>query len=365
MRPLEVATGIVFGTDPRPLLPATEDPRAALEAAVRTDGQVFVSFSGGRDSSTVLAAATAAARRDGLPDPIPLTIRAADVPHSHESEWQEQVVAHLGLADWVRIEAGDDLDCVGPHARGALARHGLLWPFNVHFHAPLLEHAAGGTLLTGIGGDELWGSSCAPRVRRRRHLLRLAPFAVRRAVLARREPIDFPWLRPAAREAARRAAAAESARAPFATRERMAFARGMRYLATGTASLEQVAAGAGAAIAHPLLDRGLWAAVAAATPHGGFARRADAIGAVAGHRLPEALVSRGTKAGFDGVFFGEHARAFARAWDGTGVPLDLVDAQALRAHWLGEAPDPHSFTLLQAAWLAGDRVQEPVGGLGQ
>ncbi len=41
----------------------------------------------------------------------------------------------------------------------------------------------------------------------------------------------------------------------------------------------------------------------------------------------------------------------------------MVDAAALRAHWAGEVPDPHSLTLLQAAWLAsaGDRVEQPLG----
>ena len=51
-----------------------------------------------------------------------------------------------------------------------------------------------------------------------------------------------------------------------------------------------------------------------------------------------------------------------------GVPDDVVDADALRAHWRGPStPDPHSLTLLQAAWLAsaGDRVEQPVGRLGQ
>ena len=99
----------------------------------------------------------------------------------------------------------------------------------------------------------------------------------------------------------------------------------------------------------------------------GFAGRDAALAAVAGHLLPAELVARRTKASFDGVFFDEPARAFAQDWDGSGVPDELVDPAALRAHWLGGAPDPHALTLLQAAWLAsaGDRVQQPVGALGQ
>ncbi|MDA0179868.1 asparagine synthase-related protein, partial [Solirubrobacter phytolaccae] len=197
LAPVELATGIVFGFDPPTPLPAGGVPATALEAAVRVDGPCFVSFSGGKDSSAVLAAATHVARREGLPDPVPLTLRAAHEPHSHESDWQERVVAHLGLGDWVKIEVGDELDAVGPYARRVLERHGLLWPFNTHFHLPLLERAAGGTLLTGVGGDELWSSSRAQVLRRRRRALAYAPFALRRAVLARREPIAYPWLRAA------------------------------------------------------------------------------------------------------------------------------------------------------------------------
>ena len=38
----------------------------------------------------------------------------------------------------------DELDSVGPVAQAVLRRHGPLWPFNAHFHMPLLERASGG-----------------------------------------------------------------------------------------------------------------------------------------------------------------------------------------------------------------------------
>ncbi|MDA0168632.1 asparagine synthase-related protein [Solirubrobacter taibaiensis] len=367
LAPVELATGIVFGLVAEPVpLPAGAVPAAALEAAVlgavRGDGPCCVSFSGGRDSSAVLAAATRVARREGRPDPVPLTLRAAHEPHSHESEWQELVVAHLGLDDWMRIEITDELDAVGPYARRVLERHGLLWPFNAHFHLPLLEHAVGGTLLTGIGGDELWSSSRAPVVRRRRRALAYAPFALRRAVLARREPIDYPWLRPEGVAAARRAAGGERAGEPLTVARRMAWYRGMRATATGTAALDRIAEDVGARIAHPLLDRALWGAVATAAPRAGFARRDESLRLVAGELLPEDVLTRKTKAGFDRVFFGRHARAFVARWSGAGIAETMVDVAALRQHWAGEVPDPHSLTLLQAAWLAsaGDRVEEPL-----
>lgn len=359
LAPVELATGIVFGASPVEPLPAGGAPETALERAARIDGPVFVSFSGGKDSSAVLAAATRVARREGRPDPVPLTLRAAHEPHSHESEWQERVVAHLGLSDWVRIEIDDELDAVGPYARRTLERHGLLWPFNAHFHLPLLERAAGGTLLTGIGGDELWASSRAPVLRRRRRALAYAPFALRRAVLARKEPIDYPWLRPAGVAAARRAAGADRAAEPLTVARRMAWYRGMRATATGTASLSRIADDVGARIAHPLLDRDLWGAVAAAAAHAGFTRRDDPLRLVAGTLLPEDVLTRRTKAGFDRVFFGRHARAFVNDWPGTGVPETLVDPAALHQHWTTDVPDPHSLTLLQAAWLDGAPDRAP------
>jgi asparagine synthase (glutamine-hydrolysing) len=369
LAPHELATGIVFGFGGRPeaLSDPGVTPRAAMEAAVLVErGRCFVSFSGGRDSSAVLAVATDVARRHGVPAPVPVTIRAVGEPNSLESDWQELVVAHLRLDDWIRIEIRDELDAVGPYARRALEQHGLLWPFNAHFHLPMLEQAAGGTLLTGIGGDELWAASQAPRLGRRRRALGLAPYPVRRAVLRRRSRIDYPWLRPAARRAVRHSIAGEIAAQPPGVARGMGRWRTLRSIAAGTAALDLIAGDVGASIRHPLLDRALWGAVAAAAPRAGFAGREDALRLVAGTSLPAEIVSRRTKASFDRVFFHDHARAFAGGWTGHGVPLDMVDVGALSKHWSGETADPHSLTLMQAAWLtsARERLEQPVGGRG-
>jgi asparagine synthase (glutamine-hydrolysing) len=354
LSPLEVVTGIVYGIAPAgPALAGGNPPAATLADAVRPAlqrGPTFVSFSGGRDSSAVLATAAAVARREGLAPPIPVTVRARRVPSTHETTWQERVVEHAGLDDWMRIEVGDDLDVVGPIARRGLDRHGLLWPCNAHFHTPMLEAATGGTLLTGIGGDELWASACAPVLRRRRRLLGVAPVPVQRAVLARRLALPFPWLRPRALRAARRALADDRARLPLDVHARMACTHRMRYFAVGSEALGRLAADAGARIEHPLHDRRVWGALAAAAPRAGFGSKAAAIGALAGGVLPKETVTRRTKASFDAVFFTDHARAFIDAWDGAGVP-DLVDVPALAAHWRSESPDAHTFTLLQALWV--------------
>jgi hypothetical protein len=65
------------------------------------------------------------------------------------------------------------------------------------------------------------------------------------------------------------------------------------------------------------------------------------------------------------VFFNRHSRAFVGSWDGSGAPEGLIDAEALREHWLGEAPTAQTFPLLQALWLARDRVQQPLGAVAQ
>jgi hypothetical protein len=378
---VELACGMVLGSEPAALARPAGGTLAALEAAVLPAlrrSPCLVSFSGGRDSSLVLAVAARAARRAGLPDPVPATIRAPAVPEADEAGWQEQVVAELGLRDWVRVEVGGELDAVGPVASAALRCHGLLWPFNAHFHVPLLEAARGGSLLTGIGGDELFraaaasrlGALVAARVRPRprdagRVALAAAPRSMRRRRLERGVPA-LPWLTTAGERAVRRGLAEHSGTEPALLAPRMRWAHGLRYLAVGTGALARLAADSGVTLTHPLLDPAAWAALARAAPRQGFDDRTHAMRSLFGGVLSPAMLGREGKATFDAVFFAEHARAFAAGWSGEGVPDALVDAEVLRAHWLGGAPSAQSLTLLQAAWLAsGERVEQKLDGLGE
>ena len=363
---LDVACGITLGAPRRPLrLPrAPGDVLGALEDAIRPAllrGPCLVSFSGGRDSSLVLAAAARLARREGLPDPVPATNVIPDAPSTDERRWQEAVVAHLGLADWVRVEHDDELDVVGPYARRVLRAHGLLWPFNVHFHLPLLDAARGGTLLTGIAGDELFRSASRPVLRgRRAHVLHRLPGAVRRRLMRPAIP-GFPWLTQEGGRAVRAASRAHDAYEPRTRRRRMGWVLGQRYLRVGGESLERVAGLAGARVAHPLADPRVWGAVAAAAPRSGYADRTAAMRALFAGLLPDEVLAREDKAGFDAAFWRGPARSAVEAWDGRGLPSHLVDAGALAAHWRGERPMAQSFLLLQAAWLAsrmGERGEE-------
>jgi asparagine synthetase B (glutamine-hydrolysing) len=383
LAPLEVAVGYVLEPGERALLPAgPAGPLVALEAAILPSllrSPCLVSFSGGRDSSAVLAVATSVARRHGLEDPVPATIRGRSAPDADESEWQERVVRRLGLQNWQRFVVDDELDAVGPIARTALRRHGLLWPFNAHFHIPLLEAARGGSLLTGVGGDELFAGASSPRAAAvlagrvrpgARDLRRIALYAAPRPLRwwwHRRRELPLPWLTPAGREATARAVAGLEADEPRRLGARLSWLRGTTALSRGTASLAALAGDAGTAIAHPLLDRRLWAAVARAAPRGGHLGRTAAMRALFADLLPEGVLARSDKASFDELFFARHSRALAAEYGGEGAPEGLVDAQALRAHWLRPRPQAHSFTLLQAAYLASapERFEHERPGVGE
>ncbi|MEN5074875.1 asparagine synthase-related protein, partial [Isoptericola cucumis] len=161
------------------------DPLDELKDAVRRSSAgrpVAVTFSGGRDSSAVLAVATAVAREDGLPDPVPVTFCYPGVAEADETDWQERVVAHLGLSTWRRLTVEDENDLLGREAQASLLRRGPLFPATMHVKDAMLRGLAGRVVLTGEGGDEVFGD------RRARALLRTArerarPGAPRRAAL--------------------------------------------------------------------------------------------------------------------------------------------------------------------------------------
>jgi hypothetical protein len=353
-------------------------PREALERAILPGllrPPCLVSFSGGRDSAAVLAVATAVARREGLPVPIPATNVFPSVVDADESSWQELVVRELGLSDWLRMEHADELDLIGPYAQRVLTTHGVLWPANVHFHLPLLEAVAGGSMLTGLGGDELYVAARrqhasavlagAVRPRPRDVLsvgLALAPRVVRKSVIARRAGTPVPWLRPEARKRVTGLLAAEGAAEPRRLGERLAWWQRVRYLQVAARSLDVLARDTQTLLIHPLLSPQFWSAVETAAMPIGFATRSEGVRRLFGDLLPPALIERTTKANFDAIFWTKRARAFAGAWDGSGVSSSWVDTRELARHWAGSKPSLPSSSLLQAAWLAsaGHRGEQPL-----
>jgi hypothetical protein len=374
MNGVEIATCLVRGSDPAvAALPRGRSAggrvRAALQAvlvrALRRP-PCLVAFSGGLDSSAILAAATAAARARGLPLPIPATNRFPGIPAVDESRWQEMMVAHLGLSEWVRVDVTDELDVVGPAAAPALLAHGVLWPPNAHFLRPLAAHAAGGTLLTGIGGDELFTPAAsrgarvlAREVQPRRSDLRavaeaVAPRRLRR-LRARPAAAPPPWLRPEGRRRWTAVIAEEMSSVPLwwgrSVLEHWWRSRA-RLAVVGSVS---AAAGRDVTVLHPFMDPGFAGAIADARWRTGFRSRAAALELLCGDGVPRALRERSDKTAFFGPFVHRHSRAFIDRWDGTGVDLELIDPEALRETWLQEEVDARSYPALQAAWLAHQR----------
>lgn len=346
------------------------DPRAALRAqflpALRR-APCGVTFSGGRDSSAVLAVAVAVARREGLPDPVPVTMRWRGAPEADESDWQRLVVDHLGLDDWIVLDLGDELDYLGPLATRALRDGGLYHPPHYHAFGHMAAQVAGGSLLTGIGGDALlrlwrWREAAHPSPDTswtRRLLQRLhaaAPVGAARLVAASR--FDPPaWLRPAVRRELTRRVASARANEPRRYADRLAWLRLRRVVRLAQDTLERFGAPHGTHVHTPLLAAPLLDALARIDPERGPGRRIDVMHLLFGDVLPRALIERDDKAVLVGGYHRAHSRRFADTWDGTGLHPDVVDADVLRSRW--RAGDAEAALTMQAAWLAERRSAAP------
>lgn len=392
---LEVASGYVLGTDPgAPAFPrrASEAPITAFEAAVREallHPPCAVAFSGGRDSSAVLAVAAKVARRDGLALPIPVTLSFPASPESDETIWQERVVRHLALDDWVRLEILDELDCVGPYATAQLLRRGLYWPANAHAFVALMETVPEGALLTGDGGDlafmtPAWADRILAVLGRHarpepRDVLRLgfalSPPLLRRPLVRRwqPQPVPCPWLQPAALQAVEEQIWSYAAEEPLRIDRRLEWGWRLRPIQMAMTTFDLLAADAGAKLVHPFHTsrfRGSLAETARSLRR--VPDRTEAMRWMFSDVLPDDVCARPTKGGFRDVFWSNHSRAFAEEWDGDGADPELVKVDALQALWRSPQAREHfrSATQLQAAWLARhargkgsgrDRLEEPAG----
>ncbi len=399
LSPLELAAGVALPgqgeldplpgqrpgqADPDPAPPPSA-PRGRADARAQLEREVLagllrppclVSFSGGRDSSAVLAVATAVARREGLPDPVPVTERFPGVASAEESAWQEMVVRELRLGSWQRLAFGDELGLLGPVARDALTSHGLLWPPNAYLHVPMLDLAAGGSLLTGLDGDGLFGGwrwlrvqsvlhcRAAPRPRDALRIgLAVGPAAWRRRRFAGAAARWFPWLRQPGAAAVDALLAAEAAAEPRRWDRRAPWFSGRRHLRLAVHSLALLAGARDVTIIHPLLGRPFVAALAAQGGAAGLGDRTAIMRLIVGDLLPEAILARPTKAEFGAAIWRGRARAFAESWNLAGADPRLVDAAGLRAAWLSGRPPFPSATLLHAAWLAARQDSAPGGGV--
>ena len=371
MSPTEIAWGYVFGHVATSVSSSMRiEPRAALERAVLPAllrPPCGVAFSGGRDSSTVLAIATHVARREGLPEPIPVTRVFPEAPASDEHVWQTQVVQHLGLSDWSRLVLHDDLDLVGPLATARLLEHGVLWPPLLHADIPILEVLRGGSLIDGEGGDEVLGIR-SHRVAPVTGLVRstrpiqvprivaaaeaLAPASYRSKRVVRRFLADSPsWLRAPASEALAAMLGAQEADRPlsFSASVRMVPRRRSQVLMGANRRL--LGRSVDVVTSSPLLDVDFVDALAVDGGRLGRAGRTGVLRALVPDLLPDAVLARMSKATFGEAYMGRHTQDFAAQWSGGGVDAELVDPIELKRLWECESRIGLTSALLQSAWL--------------
>jgi Asparagine synthase len=372
MTELEIAWGWVAGAEELIRLPVSSapPPLRAFEDAIRPALQrppCLVEFSGGRDSSAVLAVAVSLSQREGHAPPIPVTQRFPGVAEADEDQWQEKLVRQLGLTEWLRRDVFDEIDLIGPVAAASLRRHGMVWPPLAHVRGFIWDLARGGSVLTGEGGDEILGPRRLTPVRQvlardvrptRRNLraaaLCVAPERLRsRALRASMSgAIDAKWLSPSAREGLVRAAIRPIAEESVDRRRALAQHLSSRGMRISLHNMAVMASCFDVLNLHPMLDRGFVAAFAAVARLLGPRDRTAAMHLIFGDLLPDDLLGRRSKARFNRVHFGVHSRDFVESFTGEGVDEDLVDIDALLEVWRTPAPHAMTSALLQASWLA-------------
>lgn len=374
MTPFEIATGAVLGMVPPTEAgagpPHTESPRAGIERLLLDALQqspCVVAFSGGRDSSAVLALAVHVARRHGLPMPVPVTRRFPGHPDADETEWQTLVIRHLGIREWVRLPLQGQCDVIGPIASSVLRRHGVLWPPVTFINVPLFEVARGGAVVTGEGGDEVFGRHRATPIlhllrgnrRRRRAAIRelplaIAPTALRTTYLRHRfaEVDTRAWLLPPVRQRFIDLAVRDLVAEPLAWKRATVDLVRSRAWVVGAATRQRLADEYDVRVDHPFLDPEFLTAFAHSGHVLGPMTRAAAMRGLFGDVLPHKVLRRTSKARFNAALLSETTREFAAAWSGGGVDTTLVDEDLLRAEWLRPLPHACSIALLQTAWMA-------------
>lgn len=366
--PVETAVGTVIGLQPgvdplprsRRAMVRAEMERAILGALQRPP--CIVAFSGGRDSSAILAVACAVARREQLPLPLPVTLTFPDNPDTFEDDWQNLVISHLGLTEWIRQPAKSP-DNLGHDAMALLRQIGVRFPPNAYMSIQTARHAAGGSFLSGIGGDEVLGSPAptwlrllAGRERPSRAAVRVAVGELRGGHLERQARAmlsEEPWVRrPTADEAVARIVASAGPR--YQVIEDVLFRQWTRtrYYQACYQTIQRLCTFCGSEAVTPLLEPGVMAAVGAEAGISGIGSRTEAMVRFFGDLLPPELLQRRTKAHFTRSVAAESTRAFVAQWDGSGVDTDLVDPDVLREVWSRDEPDFRSGMLLQQAALA-------------
>ena len=322
-------------------------------------GRVAVGFSGGIDSSGLLCLATELARKHALPEPIAVTARYANAPDSEESEWQELVIAHLGLDDWIKVPLDDEVDAVGPEAAIGLLEEGVRWPPLAHSKQPLFRQVPGCIYVNGNGGDEITAPTqshvvkllITRRIGPRPAALKALVSSLTPALFDReREPRYPAWIPRRHHRELRALAEPVELGGEYTWHHALEHRTNAPWALRGHRGLILHAARHGVEMVQPLTDRRVIRSMLWAGGRLGFGARSIAAQELFADVLPRQVAKRRTKADFTEAIFNNHSRAFISAWDGNGAP-DWVEPEVFRdAVLAGGSYD--CLALLQYVWLA-------------
>jgi asparagine synthase (glutamine-hydrolysing) len=336
-------------------------------AAMLTDVPCIVEFSGGCDSSLVLSAATAACRRTGHPDPVPLTYRFAGSIDDDDVRCQAVVIEWLALKDRWHVDV-DDADLVGPAGSDLLDDVGVTWPATLGVVRRRWQGLPQCLLLSGEGGDEALGPRrtsafvLLARAIRFRQPVRpwvvesvrnAAPGALRRRLIASdlAESGQGAWLEEPERRAATQQLASLLAAERLSPRRFPEHYLGRPWVAVAHHNLRALATRQGVELRMPLAEPAFLACVAEHIPWRRHTQRRHLLNWFFADHLPREVLDRRTKAIFNASYFGAATRDFATRWSGENCPAG-VDPAVLRRQWLADTPHIGTAMLLQQVWMA-------------
>ncbi len=365
------------GTRPQAPRPSSmDDALALLWSSSFGRGPCYIPFSGGRESSMWLATATRYARRGGHDDPIALTLSYPGLVTEEELRVQERVVAHLGLAEWERVEPEGSLDLVGPVAGATLTRTGPIWPANAYVMTPLIEAARDGVFVFITGLEDvftwwLWAPlvSVIERDRRpgKRDLALLAAALVptsgrARALRRRGVPPPMPWLKPEAEREAMARLRRRHADVPRRFDRAVVTQVTHRCFDGAAGTLRAIGDAVGTSVDQPLRRPDVAESIAGAGGWRGYRSLKTMLLEMCGDLLPADVFAKRAGSDLTPLFFSDASREFAAGWSGAGLDESVVDTEALRRTWLSDTPDVRSACLLQYAWLT-ERGSVPGGSM--
>lgn len=360
----ETAVGHVFGLEPSvpTAIPTPQAPLDILGDVLEphlASGTCLIWQTGDDGGALGLVAAVRRARREALPDPIPLTL--VTQPGGRDDDHVRAVVHALDLREWVRVDATEGLDLLGPDARAALLRHGVRYPSIGHVVAPAARAASGGTVVDCHGLREIWDFwRGAPArwllagVRRDRRAvaaaaLALAPKSVRRRALAAHARAFVPdHVRQPVREWLYASFVEERVSMPLSASGAVQQLHQRRCLWETARTFSSLGADHGAKVVHFFMEPGVVGALANAAGRLGWPAPAALVAELApelpARRTPPPRTPR------EPFWAGPESTNFIERWDGTGLDEALVYPERVHDAWRRQ--DARASLLLHAAWLA-------------